>query len=47
MVITTVISDLPDLRDSPFLQLALAAEVPLLTGNVESFSRPRGVRWRS
>ena len=37
MVTTTVISDLPDLKDIPFLEVALAARVPLVTGNIDNF----------
>jgi predicted nucleic acid-binding protein len=36
-VTTTVISDLPDLNDIPFLEVALAANNPLVTGNVDHF----------
>jgi len=32
-----VISDLPDPSDSPFLEIALAAETPLVTGNKKHF----------
>lgn len=37
MVATTVISDLPDLKDIPFLEVALAADIPLVTGNIDHF----------
>lgn len=36
-VTTTVISDLPDLNDVPFLEVALAADVVLVTGNIDHF----------
>ena len=37
MVTTTVIGDLPDLKDIPFLEVALAADAPLVTGNIDHF----------
>lgn len=33
----TVITDLPDPGDCPFLEIALAAEAPLVTGNKKHF----------
>jgi putative PIN family toxin of toxin-antitoxin system len=44
-VATTHVSDLPDLKDAPFLEVALAAGVPLVTGNADHFpaSRRRSV----
>ena len=36
-VATTQISDLPDVKDAPFLEVALAAGVPLVTGNADHF----------
>ena len=36
-VTTTVISDLPDLKDIPFLEVALTTDVPLVTGNIDHF----------
>lgn len=36
-VTTTVIGDLPDLKDIPFLGVALAAKIPLVTGNIDHF----------
>lgn len=36
-VATTHVSDLPDVKDAPFLEVALAAGVPLVTGNADHF----------
>ena len=46
-VATTHVSDLPDLKDAPFLEVALAAGVPLVTGNADHFPASRAARWRS
>lgn len=37
VVSTTQIADLPDLDDAPFLEVALTAAVPLVTGNTSHF----------
>lgn len=36
-VATTHVRDLPDVKDAPFLEVALAAGVPLVTGNADHF----------
>ena len=36
-VATTHFRGLPDLKDAPFLEVAVAAGVPLVTGNVDHF----------
>ncbi len=36
-VATTHVSGLPDVKDAPFLEVALAAGVPLVTGNADHF----------
>ena len=41
-ITTTVIGDLPDLKDIPFLEAALAANVPLVTGNIDHFPASAG-----
>ncbi len=38
---TISITDLPDPDDVPFLEVALAAAVPLVTGNVDDFPEDR------
>ena len=41
-VVSTVhVSDLPDPDDQPFLEVALSAEVPLVTGNAKDFPATR------
>ncbi len=44
-VVTVHVADLPDPDDAPFLELALSAAVPLVTGNLDDFpaDRRRGV----
>lgn len=37
VVATVLVEDLPDPGDSPFLEVALAADVPLVTGNIKHF----------
>ena len=45
VVCSQVVDDLPDKGDEPFLEVALAARVPLVTGNARHFpkSKRRGV----
>ena len=40
-VADTVVADLPDAGDIPFLEAALAADAPLVTGNKRHFPRDR------
>lgn len=37
VVSTTHVADIPDLDDAPFLEVALTASVPLVTGNAPHF----------
>jgi len=37
LVATTHVADIPDRDDAPFLEVALTAEVPLVTGNATHF----------
>ncbi len=37
VVSTTQVADIPDLDDAPFLEVALTAAVPLITGNTSHF----------
>ena len=37
VVSTVVVADLPDPDDAPFLEVAMTADVPLVTGNTSDF----------
>lgn len=41
VVCDVVVRDLPDPADLPFLETALSAQVPLVTGNIKHFPEPQ------